>query len=135
MIETTNARRFLTKGSKNKYRSYGWVNTYRLLTPAGIKEMQDYLNSNNFADYILLVDNVESTRPQRTMGDIPEWFRPDSMFNSFDDNNHNNTFIFIIYNPFDKDGDKEVNIKQQLLNACKSFPTNSKTTILERIGE
>ncbi len=111
MKETTKLRRYIsnviTQAKKSQYFkedeldvSHCWFNTYKTLTESGINEIKDYVNKNPYVHSILLVHNVESTRPQRTWGGLPEWIRPDSMFNSFDNHNHDNTFVLILFEEY-----------------------------------
>ncbi len=111
MKETTKLRRYIsstiTAAKKSEYFKDGeldighcWFNTYKTLTEAGIKEIKDYMHTNSYIHSILVINNIESTRPQRTWGSLPEWIRPDSMFNSFDNYNHDNTFVLVIFDEY-----------------------------------
>lgn len=97
--ETTEIKRFLTKTwNEDNGISYAWINTeYKKLSEQGRKDLQQYVESKGFIRMLIVVDNIEVTRPQRTCGDMPEWFRPASAQHSFNDYDIDNTFIFAIY--------------------------------------
>ncbi len=116
MGETTNARRYFSKNyNQDNTIHYIWYNTeYYKLTEKGRQELKDYILKRPYIREIIVVNNIEVTRPQRTWGSMPEWFRPASWCNTFDGNNHNNCFIFILY---DKDYEEA-----DILEAFKSFP-------------
>ena len=97
--ETTEIKRFLTKTwNEDNDISYAWINTeYKKLSEQGRKDLQQYIESKGFIRMLIVVDNIEVTRPQRTCGDMPEWFRPASAQHSFNDYDIDNTFIFAIY--------------------------------------
>ena len=97
--ETTEIKRFLTKTwNEDNDISYAWINTeYKKLSEQGRKDLQQYVESKGFIRMLIVVDNIEVTRPQRTCGNMPEWFRPASAQHSFNDYDIDNTFIFAIY--------------------------------------
>ncbi len=125
--ETSNARRYFSRNYKSDDPvPYSWYNTeYYKLTDKGRQELKDYIVQRPYIREIIVVSNVEVTRPQRTWGDMPEWFRPASAFRYFDGNNHSNSFIFIIY---DKDYEEA-----DILEAFKSFPDNAEINYIRRI--
>ena len=129
MKETSNARRHFSRNYKSEDPvSYSWYNTeYYKLTDKGIQELKDYIVKRPYIREIVAVNNVEVTRPQRTWGDMPEWFRPAGWCNSFDENNHDNSFIFIIYNKDYKEAD--------IIEAFKSFPESAEIYYIRRINE
>lgn len=81
------------------------------------EEIKDYMNRKGFIREIIIVPGIELTRPQRTWGDMPEWFRPAGPCHSFDDMQHRNTFIFAIYN---SEWGKEIK-EEEIAEAVKSF--------------
>lgn len=96
---TSSIKSYFTKGHNTEYVVYGWYNTkYKKLTPNQRQILYNYFNQKEFIKWLVIVDNIEVARPQRTAGDMPEWFRPDSMFHSFHNEPVDNSFIFIIYN-------------------------------------
>ena len=95
--------------------SYAWYNTDTFkLSAKGIKELEEYHKKRPYIRDIFVVNNIEQTRPQRTGGDMPEWFRPTSPVHSFHDVDVDNSFIFIVYN---KDF-----TEKEILEAFKCFP-------------
>lgn len=97
--ETTEIKRFFTRvwNSDNTV-PFAWINTeYKKLSEQGRKDLQEYIEDKGFIRMLIIVDNIEITRPQRTWGDMPEWFRPASAQHSFNDYDIDNTFIFAIY--------------------------------------
>lgn len=97
--ETTEIKRFFTRvwNSDNTV-PFAWINTeYKKLSEQGRKDLQEYIEDKGFIRMLIIVDNIEITRPQRTCGDMPEWFRPASAQHSFNDYDIDNTFIFAIY--------------------------------------
>lgn len=97
--ETTEIKRFFTRvwNSDNTV-PFAWINTeYKKLSEQGRKDLQEYIEDKGFIRMLIIVDNIEITRPQRTYGDMPEWFRPASAQHSFNDYDIDNTFIFAIY--------------------------------------
>ena len=116
MGETTNARKYFSRNyNQDNTIPYSWYNTqYYKLTEKGKQELKEYILKRPYIREIVVVDNIEVTRPQRTWGSMPEWFRPEGWCNSFDYNNHSNSFIFILY-------DKEY-LEEDIIEAFKSFP-------------
>lgn len=123
MKETTNIRKYFSQiYNKDNTVPFAWFNTqYKELTKKGINELQEYTNKD-FVRELIVVSGIEMTRPQRTCGDMPEWFRPASEVHSFNENYHSNSFIFIIYNSKWGKNIKEEEIKE----AIKSFPKHAK---------
>ena len=118
--ETTNMRRYFTK-IYNQYNKtpFAWYNTqYKKLSKEGIYELKKYFCFNQFIKEIIIVHNIEITRPQRTWEGFPEWFRPASIFNRFDGQPHDNSFVLAIYNELDYE---EADIQE----ALKSFPNTA----------
>ena len=115
--ETTNMRRYFTKiYNQNNDTPFAWYNTqYKKLSEEGINELKNYFVFNNFIREIIVVHNIEVARPQRTYGDFPEWFRPASIYHSFDGQSHDNSFVLAIYNKFDYE-------EAEIQEALKSFP-------------
>ena len=101
--ETTNMRRYFTKiYNQDNTTPFAWYNTqYKKLSEEGIYELKKYFISNNFIKEIIVVHNIEVARPQRTWGSFPEWFRPASIYHSFDGQPHDNSFVLAIYNELD----------------------------------
>ena len=97
---TSNIKTFFTRTyNKDNTTPYAWYNTqYKKLNEEQKQILYNYFNQKDFIKWMIIVDNVEVARPQRTMGDMPEWFRPNSMFHSFHNELVDNSFIFIIYN-------------------------------------
>ena len=51
---------------------FAWINTeYKKLSEQGRKDLQQYVESKGFIRMLIVVDNIEVTRPQRTCGDMP----------------------------------------------------------------
>lgn len=97
--ETTEIKLFFTRvwNSDNTV-PFAWINTrYKKLSEQGRKDLQKYIEDKGFIRMLIIVDNIEITIPQRTWGDMPEWFRPASAQHSFNDYDIDNTFIFAIY--------------------------------------
>ena len=115
---TSSIKSYFTKGSNTEDVVYGWYNTkYKKLTPEQKQILYNYFNQKDFIKWMIIVDNVEVARPQRTMGDMPEWFRPDSMFHSFHNSPVDNSFVFAIY--YTDWTDYTTN---EILNSIESFP-------------
>lgn len=123
MKETTNIRKYFTKiFNKDNSVPYAWFNTqYKELTEKGINELKEYVNKD-FVREIIVVSGIEVARPQRTMGDMPEWFRPVTIIHYFSDIYHSNSFVFIIYNSEWGKNIEEEEIKESI----KSFPKQAK---------
>lgn len=121
--ETTEIKRFLTRiwNSDNTV-PFAWINTrYKKLSEQGRKDLQEYIEDKGFIRMLIIVDNIEITRPQRTWGDMPEWFRPASECHSFNNYDIDNTFIFAIYK-----SDYGNDIKDEEIDyALNSFPEKS----------
>lgn len=128
--ETTEIKRFLTRiwNSDNTV-PFAWINTrYKKLSEQGRKDLQKYIEDKGFIRMLIIVDNIEITRPQRTWGDMPEWFRPASAQHSFNDYDIDNTFIFAIYK-----SDYGNDIKDEEIDyALNSFPEKSTIYLLEQ---
>ena len=129
-IKTFKPKQFFTKTyKKDNTVPFAWFNTeYKALTEQEIKEMEEYMLKKDFIRKMIIVNGVEVARPQRTWGSMPEWFRPASCFNSFDNYYHDNSFIFVIYNSKCGKEIKEVDIKESL----KSFPKHAMITRLKK---
>lgn len=130
MKETSKVRRYLTKVfNEDNTVPYAWYNTeYYKLSKNGIEELEKYIQDKEFIRYIVIATGIEVARPQRTWGDMPEWFRPASAFNHFDGNVHANSFVFAIY-----DSEWGRNITEyEIQEAVKSFPENTKIRILKK---
>lgn len=130
MKETTKLRRFISNSiTKNKISdneleiSHCWFNTNKTVTDNGICELKEYIDKNKYIKSIIIVNNVEITRPQRTWGDLPEWIRPDSMFNRFDKYNYDNSFILIIFDNYEQ---------KELEYLIKSIPDKSTYEIINK---
>lgn len=97
---TSNIKSFFTKTyNKDDTTPYAWYNTqYKKLNEEQINKLKEYCFNKKFIRCLFIVNNIEETRPQRTWGSMPEWFRPNSMFHSFHNSPVDNSFIFIIYN-------------------------------------
>jgi hypothetical protein len=133
MKETINVRRYLTKVfNKDNTVPFAWYNTeFYKLSKNGIEELERYIKDKEFIRYIIIASEIEVTRPQRTWGDMPEWFRPASICNHFDENNYSNTFIFSIY-----ESEWGGNITEdEIREAVKSFPKNAEIYILKKKGK
>ena len=128
--ETTEIKRFLTRiwNSDNTV-PFAWINTrYKKLSEQGRKDLQKYIEDKGFIRMLIIVDNIEITRPQRTWGDMPEWFRPASEWHSFNNCDIDNTFIFAIYK-----SDYGNDIKDEEIDyALNSFPEKSTIYLLEQ---
>lgn len=123
MKETSKIQRFFNKGLKSGNNSHAWYNTYLIgskLSENGVKELQDYINKNNKVYKIIIAHNVEGTRPQRTFGSMPSWARPESEWNSFDQNIHNNSFVLAIFEDI-LDYHKK-NTQEELIEIQKEIP-------------
>lgn len=120
--ETTKMRRYFTKiYNQDNTTPFAWYNTqYKKLSEEGIYELKEYFYFNQFIKEIIIIHNIEVARPQRTWGSFPEWFRPASIYNIFDGQPHDNSFVLVIYNELDY---KEADIQE----ALKSFPNTAET--------
>lgn len=128
--ETTEIKRFLTRiWNIDNTVPFAWINTrYKKLSEQGRKDLQKYIEDKGFIRMLIIVDNIEITRPQRTWGDMPEWFRPASEWHSFNNYDIDNTFIFAIYK-----SDYGNDIKDEEINyALNSFPEKSTIYLLEQ---
>lgn len=96
--ETSNIRRFITKCLNDESGWFCWYNYKHLLTEKGIDELTQYVIQHPQIKDFIVVKNIETTRPQRTSGQLPEWFRPAGMRNTFDSYFYDNTFIFVTWN-------------------------------------
>lgn len=128
--KTFEAKQFFTKTyKKDDTVPFAWFNTeYKALTEQEIQEMKEYILKKEFIKEMIIVSGIEVARPQRTWGDMPEWFRPASWFNHFDNCYHDNSFIFVIYN---SDWGKDIK-EEEIEEAFKSFPNHAKTIRIER---
>ena len=115
---------FLTKTyNEDNTVPFAWINTeHYILNKEDIFDLLKYVQKKQFINQIFIVNNIEVTRPQRTWGTMPDWFRPTSWYNTFDDNHHTNSFIFAIYNNEWGNEILEVEIK----NSLESFPKKCK---------
>lgn len=128
--ETTEIKRFLTRiWNIDNTVPFAWINTrYKKLSEQGRKDLQKYIEDKDFIRMLIIVDNIEITRPQRTWGDMPEWFRPASEWHSFNNCDMDNTFIFAIYK-----SDYGNDIKdEEIDDALNSFPEKSTIYLLEQ---
>lgn len=127
--ETLSIKRFLTRTfNKDNTIPYAWINTeYYTLREEGIKTLKEYFNKSDFIRYMIIVNNIEVTRPQRTMGDMPEWFRPAGVQHCFDGGKHYNCFVFAVYG-------KDIT-KGEIEKAIKSFPDSSEVIFLNKESE
>ena len=82
---TSNIKTFFTRThNKDNTTPYAWYNTqYKKLNEEQINKLKEYCFNKKFIRCLFVVNNIEETRPQRTWGSMPEWFRPNSMFHSF----------------------------------------------------
>lgn len=125
--ETTNIKRYITNHKNYDYGNgikcevdYVYCNTKTYcLSATGINKLQKYLNRNKDLKQIIVVNNIEITRPQRTSHMMPEYFRPADNNLLFNDVNYDNSFIFAIYDWENSYTEEEI---QQ---ALKSLPTKS----------
>lgn len=124
MKRISNIKRFFTKVyNKEDTTPFAWYNTeYYNLSKEEINDMNCYYMNKNFIRCMVIVDNIEVTRPQRTWGTMPEWFRPNSMINTFDGYNHINCFIFVIYT---SEWGQSITL-EEIQKSLESFPKTSK---------
>lgn len=124
-------KQFFTKTyNKDDTVPFAWYNTeFKMLKDEEIEQLMEYANKKEFIKEIIIVSGIEVARPQRTWGDMPEWFRPASCFHNFDGNYHDNSFIFIIYN---SDWGRKIR-QEEILEALNSFPKHA--TIIRKTNE
>lgn len=130
MKETIKARKYLTKVfNKDNTVPFAWYNTesYKL-SKNGIEELERYIKDKEFIRYIIIASGIEVARPQRTWGNMPEWFRPASICHNFNRVNHSNTFIFTIY---ESEWGRDIT-EDEIREAVKSFPKNAEICILKK---
>lgn len=120
---TSNIKSFFTKTyNKDDTTPYAWYNTqYKKLNEEQINKLKEYCFNKKFIRCLFIVNNIEETRPQRTWGSMPEWFRPNSMFHSFHNSPVDNSFVFVIY--YTDWTDYTTN---EILNSIESFPNKCK---------
>lgn len=128
--ETTNITNHKTHdyGNGKKYGvDYVYYNTKTYcLSETGINELQKYLNRNKNLKQIIIANNIEITRLQRTSQMMPEYFRPADNNLFFNSVNYDNSFIFAIYDWEDSYTEEEI---QQ---ALKSLPAKSQIIRLKK---
>jgi len=81
-----------------KEANYAWMNTGVVLSDITIDKLKDALHSLG-SNALVIVPSIERTRPQRTSGVLPSYFRPLAEFKKFGvdpEANPNNTFIFAL---------------------------------------
>jgi len=78
--------------------NFAWVNTGVIMSDDSMDRIKnDLVDLGSKA--MVIVSSIEKTRPQRTWGDLPEWFRPLNEYNTFGidpEPEVNNTFIFAL---------------------------------------
>lgn len=129
---TTKVRKFITKCINKKEGWFCWINDYSLITPDGFRELTDYVSSHSEIRDLIIVNNVEMTRPQRTWGSLPAWFRPASEYNSFNEHNHNSYFVFVTWN--DGSGKWCDYNEDDLKELLESLPTKSQIMVIKGKG-
>lgn len=101
---------------------FAWINTeYYLLNKQDIYDLDKYIHKKGFIKELIIVNNVEVARPQRTWFTMPDWFRPASMFHSFNEMDINNTFVFAIY---DNEWGNDI-MEEEVQTSIESFPKKS----------
>lgn len=130
--KASSIKRYITKVIK-KYDDvpYAWINTeYKALSEEQIADLKLYFEKSEFLTNMIVVNNIEVARPQRTWGSMPSWFRPSGMYHSFDGGYHDNTFVFAIYNT---ECGREIK-KEEIQEAIESFPETSKVIWWKKEG-
>lgn len=118
---TSNIKTFFTKTyNEENTTPYAWYNTqYKKLNEDQINKLKKYCFNKKFIRCLFIVNNIEETRPQRTWGSMPEWFRPNSMFHSFHNSPVDNSFVFAIYYTAET---WTYYTAEKILNSIESFP-------------
>lgn len=83
---------WFTKHWKDISDSYGWCNVNKELTKEEIDKVVDYFSKKENINFVIILSGINELRPQRTWGDLPEWFRNNTEYH--DIYHANNTFVF-----------------------------------------
>lgn len=72
--------------------SCGWCNVNKELTKEEIDKVVDYFSNKKNINFVIILSGINELRPQRTLNDLPEWFRNNT--ECHDIYHANNTFVF-----------------------------------------
>lgn len=73
--------------------NYAYYNVKKILTETDIDKIRNFCIKRPEVDFFITISEINSLRPQRTFGDLPEWFRNDTAWH--DIYKDENSFIFI----------------------------------------
>ena len=75
--------------------SFAWYNIHKELDNKEIERINNFCGKREEVDFCVILSGINELRPQRTWGDIPQWFRNNTAFYYI--NHADNSFIFINY--------------------------------------
>lgn len=84
---------WLTKNWNEIIDCFAWANVRKELTDEEIGRVQEYFLRKKDYRLVIIIKGVNSLRPQRTWGSLPEWFRNDTDYH--DIYHDDNTFVFV----------------------------------------
>ena len=128
LTETRKVRYWFTKCLHKQNSWYCWYNLDNIITKKGLEELTKYVQERPQINDCIVVTNIEMTRPQRTWGCLPSWFRPDGQRNTFNEYGYNNSFVFLTWN----NGEEICNYtNEELRDLLESLPTKSQIIIIK----
>ena len=84
---------WLTKNWNEIIDCFAWANVRKELTDEEVGRVQEYFLRKKDYRLVIIIKGVNSLRPQRTWGSLPEWFRNDTAYH--DIYHDDNTFVFV----------------------------------------
>lgn len=84
---------WLSKNWKEISQTYAWANVNKEITDDEIARIQNYFLNKKDYRLVIIIKGVNSLRPQRTWGSLPEWLRNDTAYH--DIYHQDNTFVFV----------------------------------------
>ena len=84
---------WLTKNWEEISDIFAWANVRKELTDEEVGRIQEYFLKKKDYRLVIIINGVNSLRPQRTWGGLPEWFRNDTAYH--DIYHAENAFVFV----------------------------------------
>ena len=84
---------WLTKNWEEISDIFAWANVRKELTDEEVGRIQEYFLKKKDYRLVIIINGVNSLRPQRTWGSLPEWFRNDTAYH--DIYHAENAFVFV----------------------------------------
>ena len=74
---------------------FAWYNIHKELDEKDIQRIDNFCKKREEIDFCIIISGINELRPQRTWGDIPQWFRNNTAWHYIC--HAENSFVFINY--------------------------------------